>query len=358
MSAPAWALMILVICACAAAEPARAQEDPRGTESPYGVLSFLAWDHDWNAYHYGGDRVDRALRLMKEAGVRIVRIDFLWADLEPAEGRWDFSRTDRLVERCERHGIKILAMLHYNNPSWAAARWNEPPDPPKFARFASAVVSRYKDRIRYWEVWNEPDHTDYWTPQDGSLRAYSRLLRETSIAIRRADPTATVVLGGLAHPQASLRKIYANGSGEYFDVVNVHPFVDPLGPGPLERLKSIWRDVRKILEEHGDLDKEIWFTELGCPGVPEGVETKDWWLGTNPDPELQAWWVGQVYGEPLEWPGVKKVFWAFFRDTRENFRSGVDYFGLVDADLKPKPAYEAYRRAALREPGRPPKGGS
>ena len=31
------------------------------------------------------------------------------------------------------------------------------PDYDDFAKFAGTVADRYKDRIRYFEIWNEPD---------------------------------------------------------------------------------------------------------------------------------------------------------------------------------------------------------
>ena len=68
-------------------------EDPRDPDSPYGVLAFLPWNHDWNNYHYKTqDDLVRAVDLMKAAGIRMVRMDFLWADMEPAKGRFDFQK--------------------------------------------------------------------------------------------------------------------------------------------------------------------------------------------------------------------------------------------------------------------------
>ena len=93
----------------------------------------------------------------------------------------------------------------------------------------------------------------------------------------------------------------------------------------------------------GDANKKIWITEIGCPGVKPQLEVNNWWMGKNPDERQQAEWVKEVYAELLKNPQVEKIFWAFFRDTKAHWDSGVDYFGLVRWDYSRKPAFEAYR---------------
>ena len=51
-----------------------------------------------------------------------------------------------------------------------------------------------------------------------------------------------------------------------------------------------------------------------------------------------------LYKETLARPGIGRVFWAFLKDTGSHFKDGVDSFGLLRADLSPKPAYAAYAK--------------
>ncbi len=334
--------------AFAFASTAQAASDRRDSASRFGVLDFLHWDHDWNARHYAGDKVERAADLMAEAGVGWVRADFLWDDIEPKEGTFDFAKYDRLVDALSKRGIRILGLLDYNT-SWGGANWNTAPDPDKFTAYARQVVSRYKDRVMYWEIWNEPDQDIYWVPQD-EMKAYTALLKKVYPAIKEEDPTAKVVLGGLSGGAVfPLRNVYKNGGGPFFDVVNIHPFVDPLRPDAANTLRGVYRGALKVMEKNGDGSKPIWFTEIGCPGVEPPKHTNNWWLGENPDEAAQAEWVTAVYEKALAWPGVGKVFWAFFRDTPDHFTTGTDYFGLVREDFSKKPAFEAYKRLAKRE---------
>lgn len=323
-----------------------AEASARRDASPFGVLDFLPWDHEWNAHHYGGAKAAAAVQKMNEAGIDWIRMDILWSDVEPEKGLWDFAKYDRLVDLLNRNGIRILAMLHYN-AAWAK-EWNTPPDTEDFTRYAQTVVRRYRGRIRHWEIWNEPNMDIYWKPQD-DLRGYAALLRSVSPAIRREDPRARILIGGLTMvSEKSLEDFYRNGGAGTFDIANLHPFVDPLDPNAVQTLKGKVDRFRAVLEKHGDGAKPIWLTEIGCPGVPHRAATANWWIGPNPLESEQAEWVTRLYGEPLTWPGVEKIFWAFFRDTPDHFHVGTDFFGLVRSDFSEKPSFAAYRDAVRR----------
>ncbi len=324
-------------------QPGRAELDPRDSQSPFGVLAFLNWDHDWNSHTFPEERLGQAADLLHEAGVAFVRMDFLWDDIEPAPGKFDFKKYDHIVEILTSRNIKILGLLSYN-AVWAAEYWNSAPDPVKFTRYAEAVVERYKGRVKYWEIWNEPDEQNYWRQQDG-LKGYTELLKSVYPAMKAVDPTCVVLMGGVSHTiPFSLKNIYRNGGKAFFDAVNFHPFVDPRSPSAPELLRGIYLSVYRTMEEFNDADKEIWITEIGCPGVNPDKATSGWWLGRAPSEEEQAAWVKKAYAEILSWKGVRRVFWAFFRDTPNYFQNAIDYFGLIRNDFSKKPSFETYKR--------------
>jgi len=321
-------------------------QDTRDSDSPYGVLDFLHWDHPWNGHHYNKEKMEEAVQLMKRAGVGFVRMDFLWEDIEPRKNHLDYSKYDGIVDLLAQNDIKILGVLGYN-VSWNSRAWNAAPDIPLFVKYARRVVRRYKDRVKYWEIWNEPDVDIYWVPQD-DMKTYGALLRAVYPALKSEDPTCLVVMGANSrYVPLGLRRLYMRAGKENFDIVNLHPFVDPLSPGAMELLRSAYRGTYKVMQSKADGDKPIWITEIGCPGVDEVAD--NWWLGKNPSEAEQAQWVKKVYGEPLKWKGVKKIFWAFFRDTPNHFGNGTDYFGLVRRDFSLKPAYMAYQAVATKQ---------
>lgn len=314
--------------------------------SPFGVLEFLNWDFPWANYKYASEEdLKKSVALLKEAGVGWVRMDFLWADIEPQEGQFDFTKYDRIVKIVYENGINILGLFNYNS-GWAAAGggWNSGPKENKFfVNYAVAVINRYKDKIRYWEVWNEPDSTEYWSPQDG-LKSYCSLLKDVYAAAKKADPGCKVLNGGLAAGISSVNRLYDNGAKDHFDIMNIHIFFNPLDPAAIKAALNQLQLTYKIMARNGDADKKIWVTEIGCPGVKAGVKKDGWWLGDNPEEDRQASWVTEVYTELLKDRNAEKIFWAFFRDCDNHWVNGVDDFGLIRWDFSKKPSFEAYKK--------------
>ena len=168
-------------------------------DNSFGVLEFLHWNHGWNSYKYSDDAsIAKSVGLMKECGVKWVRLDFLWEDIEPKQGEFSFEKYDRIVKIVSLGGLKILGVLHYS-ANWASESnvWNSPPKDNKlFVNYTEKVISRFKDKIKYWEIWNEPDSPAYWVPQDG-LKRYCLLLRDVYVAAKNIDPECKVLNGGL-----------------------------------------------------------------------------------------------------------------------------------------------------------------
>lgn len=312
---------------------------------PFGVLEFLSWNHDWNSHKYEISDLEKIVALMKEAGVGMVRFDFLWQDIEPAPGEYHFEKYDKIVNLLTENQIRILGLVAYS-AGWAGASWNSPPEnDATFVRYARKVIQRYKNRVKYWEVWNEPDSRTYWTPQD-DMKRYTRLLKKVYKAAKSEDPSCKIVLGGLTSSgYFALKSIYREGGKDSFDVANIHPFVDPLSPDRKGNLLTIYRNVRRVLDQNGDQSKKIWFSEIGAPGVKERTRGNGWWEGESPTEEEQARWVRDIYEEFLALD-VEKIFWAFFRDNLDHFKNGVDYFGLLRWDFSAKPSFDSYQREA------------
>jgi polysaccharide biosynthesis protein PslG len=277
----------------------------------------------------------------------MVRMDFLWQDIEPAAGTLDFAAYDYIVDTLTRYNISILGVLSYHT-DWASPGriWNVPsPDHAPFMSYCEKVCRRYKDRVKFWEIWNEPDSKVYWEPQDG-LVEYVRLLRAAYTVLKRVDPLCSVLNGGLSAGLDSVHRLYENGAKGFFDIMNIHAFEAPKDQDAITRIVSYVNATGAVMDSHGDTGKKIWVTEIGCPGVKVGTKVPNSWLGDNPTEAQQASWVTQVFLEVLALDRVEKVFWAFFRDTDNHWKNGTDYFGLIRNDFSPKPAFRAYQEVA------------
>lgn len=340
-------LLLVIFIPLLIHQPIKAEEDMK---ERFGVLEFLHWDHDWNYNKYSKEEdLVLAAQLMNEAGIRWVRFDFLWQDIEPEKGRFDFEKYDRIVRILKEYNIGILGILNYG-VGWASSggSWNCPADNNQdFVNFCVKVVKRYKDTVKHWEIWNEPDSHIYWSKQDG-LKSYCALLKEVYPAIKAVDPDCLVLNGGLAKGISSVNLLYDNGAKEYFDILNIHIFESPNIAGAINRVAAYPKLAHKIMLKNNDLNKKIWITEIGSPGVKKGVSTDNWWMGANPNEADQANWLRYIYEQLLLDDNVDKIFWAFFRDCNNHWQDGTDYFGLVRWDFSRKPSFSAYKELSQK----------
>src|SRR3954453_14478071 len=91
------------------------------------------------------------------AGVGLMR-QYVWGDrIERSPGSYEWSRPDQLVADATAHGMSILATLLYppsfysSKPADSTSTAQFPPsDPQTMARFAEAMVARYKPGGSYW----------------------------------------------------------------------------------------------------------------------------------------------------------------------------------------------------------------
>ena len=314
---------------------------PRTAADRYGV-SFSGNEYDPLA--------PQALTLLGKTGVGIgwVRVEMSWFRIEVSPGRFDFSRYDSLLTSAGQQGFQVLGSLTYGSPWHTSAPASEPAGfarltyPPSdyaaYEAYVTAVVSRYKNSIHAWEVWNEPDLTRFWkgTPAD-----YARLLAAAHDTVKRADPSAQVVLGGLAlccPPDSStnflteILRDTVHPAANNLDVVDVHLY------GPKTEAKRRMDYVRGELAKVGAADRPIWVTEVGYSSDP-GVQLERAYQG---GPEAQAQWLRDTLPYLLNELGAQRVFWFTWIDVPTSGRTFAKH-GLLDANLVPKPAVDAYK---------------
>lgn len=73
------------------------------------------------------ERLDEDIKLMKEAGISVVRLgESTWSLFEPREGEFEFAWMDRIVDSMHKAGIKIIfGTPTYSIPAWL---WHKHPE--------------------------------------------------------------------------------------------------------------------------------------------------------------------------------------------------------------------------------------
>jgi len=243
MKTALWIVMSLVLGAVIALQAAEL--------SPFGVCEHPAGHSD--------EDVELEASNMEAAGIKWMRTDFSWSWIEPKQGEWHFERFDYLVKVFSEHGITILPILDYSSP-WAGPAHLALED---WSNYVYHTVSHFKDRLHYWEVWNEPQ--GFWSPKPTKPEDYFNLLKASWFAIKRADPTATVLAGGYSGiPYDFIERLYKLGAAKYFEVMSVHPYRYPGGPEETHLMRDLAK-LKELMSKYGDKDKPIWITEMGWP---------------------------------------------------------------------------------------------
>jgi hypothetical protein len=292
---------------------------------------------------------DSDLAGIAASGAKWVRTAIHWSDVEPTSATQDdWSRADHIVEDGQKDGVSIIFDIT-NAPDWAggsqAGEFGS--DPQQYADFAAKVASRYKNTVRVYELGNEPNHRNYVSQPDPAT--YAKILQLTYPAIKKADPNAFVLVGGIGgikdsngdiDPLTFVRGLYQDGAKGNFDGIAYHPYTYPELPTTEittgSRGWSRMLSVRALMVQNGDASKSIWVTEFGAPtNGPGGVsEQQQAEILTN---GLKLW-------DSYTWGGA--ICWYSYRDKGSDPSTHKDWFGLVDNSGAQKPSYAAFSALA------------
>lgn len=291
----------------------------------------------------------RELDIYRAMGVSWLRIDVDWSEIEATHTVFDWSTVDRVVAAAS--GFDILGVLAYS-PLWATSDTGETHAPPThtsdYAAFCTAAATRYAGKIAAWEVWNEPNITNFWST-GVSASGYTALVKAAYPAIKAADPSATVVAGALSPatesgaPETFTAACYSAGIHGYFDAWSVHPYCFPASPD--DASSHSWNTfqrlplVRAAMVTGGDSGKAIWLTEFGAP------------TGTDPSAvsePVQAAHLTTAIMQAQAWAWTGPLFFYSGRDRGTDESDREDMFGFIRYGWTTKVAYPILT-AALRD---------
>lgn len=349
---------------------------PTPTPTPAPVVTTKGFGIAGEDILWASDAAQTAeLADLQSLGMTWLRVDADWSGIEPTQGTFNWTQTDRLAANAPKYGIQLDFILD-GTPTYgravASCRVNEfcQPDATKFATYAQAVARRYAPKgVHAYEVWNEPNGQGFWEPKPNASQ-YVSILKASYPLIKAADPLSTVISAGL-EPQATYARgqsadipatdyetsMYTAGAKNYFDALGFHPYSYPTAPlesqpwNGFTILTDATPSIRSIMTANGDTAKQVWLTEVGAPtNGPGGVTTctNDNYEGSpdHVDECQQALILTQAIGlaKGYAWAGPEFLytytdFSATDTSTNENF------FGLVRFDGTHKLSYDAVKTA-------------
>jgi hypothetical protein len=343
-----------------------------------------------------------------EAGATFARINADWAEIapaalppgfspsDPADPLYKWAFLDAEVKSAFENGLTPYLTV-YDAPLWAQKDEPHPthlgpfpitswkPDPQDVGAFAHALALRYGGgfaglpRVRYFEVWNESNLSEYLSPQleHGKVVVgdiYRGLLNSFAAAVHAVHPDNVIVAASLSafsfltsvgrlgiSPMEFMRKLLCMSSGRVpkptctttvdMDAVSIHPWTSG-GPthhasekgdislGDLPELHQLLVAATKAGHIRPRRVPPLWITEFGWDTRPPD---------THPDTAplaLESRWVAEAVHQA--WKNDVRVFtWLLLWDQpypRDSLQSGLFFRNGEDFSYaRPKPTFYAFR---------------
>lgn len=290
----------------------------------------------------------------QKLGGRITRIEASWAALEPTgPGRAPdpeaLADLDGTIDAAAKRGIKVVLFVN-KTPCWAssapATLRDGCRDPQanrsEIARYSPVRVAdavpihtflaaRYAAKLAAMEVWNEPDQSNelYWAGPN-KLVKYVALVKALYRPLKRANPRLPVLAGSFVGIDGRwLTAMYQRGVKGHYDGLAVHFYTLPL------YALNLTRTVQRRFRDR----KPMWLTEFGWSSCARSGGPASEFGHPCVTQDGQARNIADTLVGLRRLPWVKAAIQFTLIDNPTGFR-----FGLLNADRRTKPVYDAAAR--------------
>lgn len=300
------------------------------------------------------------------AGLIAADASWLRTVFEQQRGIIQYRDYDRIVDTLCAYDISVLGILNhesllrqdYNSDDSSLAEAYR----QEFSNTAEYAAQYFQGRMKYWEVWNEPDlgeeHSD---PPFVRPTYYAQLLESSYQALKQGEPNSQVLFGALASawdPAYSyFDRVYAEWSGDVpFDYFAIHPYFNDDPRAGLDPVSYMYYNVSspettildkflRLMYDQGDGNKTIWVTELGWNSAQTQLVTQSPVADLVTTEREQAQYLKSgfdiLFNEVNLWgtstPAIEKLIWYQYRDI------GGVYWGLYREDKRTtKPSWCAF----------------
>lgn len=341
--------------------------------NPYGANFFLDREvEDWKR--------DRTVRMAREAGIVWAKQQFSWEEIEKRKNQFDWDKSDQMIATFEKYGMQIIARLD-RPPAWSHQDKSIPQAPPDdlndYGDFVDAFVRRYRGRVNYIQVWNEPNIFPEWGNRPVDPWGYAELLKVAYARAKAANPNVRVLSAPLAITLGEgwaadspywrnmndldyLRAMYAAGAKSNFDILSANAFGlkatpdDPPDPNQLNFQRVVL--ARQVMEQNGDANKAVWINEYGWNAAPADFSNDKLIWGRVPEQQQADYTVRGITQARTEWSWIGVFNIWYFRQVGDITPDRADYyFRMVDVDFTPRLIYLRLKEVAtfpqIAQPG-------
>ena len=226
---------------------------------------------------------DKCYDLLQASGVKYARCQTGWAKCEKEKSIYDFKWLDSIVDNLLQRGIIPWFNVGFGNPLYM-------PDVPNetavgcvplfygeealtaWKNFISAMAEHNNTRISHYEIWNEPNIDHFWHPESPNGAKYAELVKITAPIIRSIVPKAKIGVSVSNYYHFDFTEKFLDQIDKQdIDFFSYHAYTKV----PEFRYKECVALLRKMLDERGMCDVQLWQGEAGYPSWAY----KGHWLG-------------------------------------------------------------------------------
>lgn len=210
--------------------------------------------------------------------VRLWDVGVAWKDIHTGPDTYNWSLLDHLVDKAAgRHITYVIAAC----PRWLAkypdqghyAPWlgpgsnSMPYSVDEFNKFVWNLATRYKGRIKAYEVWNEPQLADFMYPyNDAECNTLASMTKRAYSTIKSCDPAALVLAASVLPRESSggmnrARRYLAAMQRKDWNVDAFTCHIYPEVGYGAARWGNMLQDVVSTLKTMGTPTSKLWITE-------------------------------------------------------------------------------------------------
>lgn len=236
------------------------------------------------------DQIDSVVGTLKNSGYGFVRHEVSWAQVEAAQGQYDWSVYDPIFNQLNERDIGVIAVI-VDSPQWSWAGTmipsdvQPPADPAELERFSRELTSHYPESIRFVQLWHMPNLASRWGGVPATGESFRPYLSATFYGARSGNPEVQIIL-----PEAAvqsdvpeglsdldfLQSLYEAGARDIFDVAAIRldggqssPDDRSVDAGRLNFSRAIL--YRELMVANGDGEAPVWATSFGWSADGEHV---------------------------------------------------------------------------------------
>lgn len=193
---------------------------------------------------------------VSELGVHYVRLQSGWQRTETVKGVYDFTWLDEIVDNLIARGMEPWIDLCYGNEIYSeegkkyfgsvgVAPIFTDEERNGWINYTRAIVSHFRGRVTWYEIWNEPDGMWCWKHGPNAAE-YADFAVATANAIHEADKDAKAIAGVLCNINLPYFKVmFDRGVADAADAVSFHRY----NADELNALNEI-RALRALIDQY------------------------------------------------------------------------------------------------------------